>query len=43
MRFWLGLEILRLVYTKVCLKYGTVSILFDLLSSEKSGTTPYKR
>ncbi len=40
--FWFGLEILRLVYKKCFLKYCTVSILFDLLSSEKSSTAPYK-
>jgi hypothetical protein len=43
MCFWFGLEILRLqVYKKSFLKkYLTVSILFDLLSSKKSSTTPY--
>ncbi len=38
MCFWFGLEILRLVYKK----YWTVSILYDLLSSEKSSAAPYK-
>ncbi len=38
MCFWFGLEILRLVYKKAL----TVSIFFDLLSSKKSITTPYK-
>jgi hypothetical protein len=42
MCFWFGLEILRLVYKKVFLKYWTVSILFDLLSFEKKSTAPYK-
>ncbi len=32
---WFGLEILRLVYKKRFLKYWTVSILFDLLTSNK--------
>ncbi len=36
MCFWFGLEILRLVYKKLFLKYWMVSILFDLLSSEKN-------
>ncbi len=42
MCFWFGLEILRLVYKKVFLKYWTVSILFDLLSFKKSSTAPHK-
>ncbi len=43
MWFWFGLEILSLVYKKAFFfKYCMVSILFDLLSSEKSSTTPYK-
>ncbi len=36
MCFWFGLEILRLIIKKRLLKYWTVPILFDLLSSEKS-------
>jgi hypothetical protein len=35
MWFWFGLEILRLLYKKVVLKYWTTSILFDLLNSKK--------
>ncbi len=42
MCFWFGLEILRLVYKKVFFENWTVSILFDLLSFEKSTTAPYK-
>jgi hypothetical protein len=42
MCFWFGLEILRLVYKKAFLKYFSISILFDLLSSEKSFIAPYK-
>jgi hypothetical protein len=44
MCFWFGLEILRLVYKKVFfeIQYCTVSILFDLLYSEKSSDAPYK-
>jgi hypothetical protein len=41
MCFWFGLEILRLVYKKVCFKILN-SIIFDLLSSEKSNPAPYK-
>jgi hypothetical protein len=41
MCFWFGLEILRLVYKKCFLKYWTVSILFDLLSFDKSSTAPF--
>ncbi len=42
MCFWFGLEILRLVYKNRFLKYWMASILFDLLSSEKSSTAPHK-
>jgi hypothetical protein len=43
MCFWFGLEILILVYKKVFFyKYWTVSILYDLLSFEKSSAAPYK-
>jgi hypothetical protein len=42
MCFWFGIEILRLVYKKVFLKYWTVSILFDLSSLEKSSPNPHK-
>ncbi len=44
MCFWYGLEILKLVYKKAFfeMRYWTVSILFDLLSSEKSSAAPYK-
>ncbi len=43
MCFWFGLEIIRLVYKKkCCLKYWKVSILFYLLSFEKSSTAPYR-
>ncbi len=42
MCFWFGLEILRLVYKKCFLKYWTVSIIFDLLSLEKSSAAPYE-
>ncbi len=35
MCFWFGIEILRQVYEKCFFKYCKVSILFDLLSSEK--------
>ncbi len=42
MCFWLGLKILRLVYKKAFLKYWMVSILFDLLSTEKSSFAPDK-
>ncbi len=43
MCFWFVLETLRLIYKKsVCFKYWAVSILFDLLSPEKSSTVPYK-
>ncbi len=42
MCFWFGLEILRLVLKKVFFEIWIVSILFDLLSSEKSCTAPYK-
>jgi len=39
MCFWFGLEILRLVIKK---RFFVRFILFDLLSSEKSNTGPYK-
>ncbi len=42
MCFLFGLEILRLFYKKRFLKYWTVSILFNLLSSEKSSASHYK-
>ncbi len=42
MCFWFDLEILWLVYKKFFFKYRTVSILFDLLTSKKSSTTPNK-
>jgi hypothetical protein len=43
MCFWFGLEILRLVYIKCFLKYLTVSILFDILSLEKSSTAEVQK
>ncbi len=44
MCFWFCLEILRLVYKKKnFLKYWSVSILFDLLSSEKNSIAPWKK
>ncbi len=42
MWFWFGLEILRLVYKKAFFKYWAVSILFDLLTSQKNSTIPHK-
>ncbi len=42
MCFWFGLKILRLVYRKAFLEILNGSILFDILSSEKSSAASYK-